>query len=207
MFFSKDRRFCTSVEQGGLGNCYFMASISAVAVYFHRIERLLISHKANKGTKLPKDGAHCVALNVDGAWDGIILDNNFPYYSNSKNLSFGRSSRNTKDAKEIWVMLLEKAFAKISGGYGQLRSGLSKEGLGLLTGAPCKTFVHQNTSPEELLKILRKGVQKAYPIVTPTIGEDDEEAKKKGFIIEEDKNGKKRIKGSKFKDLQKLRIF
>lgn len=42
---------------------------------------------------------------------------------------------NTTKSNALWVMLLEKAYAKVHGGYYNINSGLSREALRDLTGA------------------------------------------------------------------------
>ena len=37
---------------------------------------------------------------------------------------------------QIWVMLLEKAWAKVYGSYDNIHSGYNEEGLNALSGAP-----------------------------------------------------------------------
>ena len=41
---------------------------------------------------------------------------------------------------EIWVLLLEKAWAKIYGSYENIEAGYTREALYALTGAPTKVF-------------------------------------------------------------------
>lgn len=56
----------SDIYQGRLGDCYFLSSISALAEFPSRVERLLISKKENK------KGCYCVALNINGDWKEIF---------------------------------------------------------------------------------------------------------------------------------------
>ena len=54
-------------------------------------------------------------------------------------------------SKSIWLNLLEKAFAKVFGGYKYLEGGSSYEALRMLTGAPLTSFCFNDTSVQELI--------------------------------------------------------
>lgn len=62
------------------------------------------------------------------------MDDWFP--CQNKEPIFNRSSTD-----ELWVILLEKAWAKAFGGYLNIEAGLTREALRDLTGASCKTFM------------------------------------------------------------------
>ena len=49
-------------------------------------------------------------------------------------------------------MILEKAWAKIHGGYLNIAAGLTREALRDLTGACCKTFFTKKTKSDTLWK-------------------------------------------------------
>jgi hypothetical protein len=51
-------------------------------------------------------------LFIDGQWQVVIVDDYLPVKKNSENLVFAKPNGN-----EIWVLLLEKAWAKVNGGY------------------------------------------------------------------------------------------
>lgn len=63
------------------------------------------------------------------------MDDYFPCVKNNKGFrpSFTRANGN-----ELWVMILEKAWAKIHGSYSQIEAGFTRECLHDLTGAPTK---------------------------------------------------------------------
>jgi Calpain family cysteine protease len=48
----------------------------------------------------------------------------------------------------MWVMLLEKAWAKVHGGYMNIDAGLTREALHDLTGAPTKTYFPKDEKEE-----------------------------------------------------------
>ena len=117
------------ILQGGLGDCYFLAAISAIAEYPERLERLFLTKEYDP------DGVYVVAMCITGVWQDIVLDDTFPCQPYSKKPIF-----NTSKSGELWVMLLEKAWAKVHGGYMNIAAGLTREALRDLTGACAKTF-------------------------------------------------------------------
>lgn len=54
----------------------------------------------------------------------------------------------------IWSMLLEKAFAKVHGGYANCNSGFCEEGLNALTGAPCTNYTIEKKHELNLSQLL-----------------------------------------------------
>jgi hypothetical protein len=115
------------IKQGSLGNCYFLCSLASLAEYPHLIERLFDFDHCNEY------GIQSVWLNINGVWQRIILDEYFPSYFNGRNwdLAFSKT-----DQKELWVILLEKAYAKAYGSYWEIVGGDPVHALRDLTGAP-----------------------------------------------------------------------
>ena len=81
---------------------------------------------------LDKNPAHIygVRLFIDGIWKTIILDACFPVYQN------GGFCGAQPHHREIWVLLLEKAWAKNFKSYDNIHSGYNSEGLIAVSGAP-----------------------------------------------------------------------
>lgn len=125
------------IMQGALGDCYFLAAVSSIAEKPERLERLFLT-KSNDG-----NGLFAVALCLNGVWEEVILDDFAPSDWNGK-LAF-----NSSKTKELWVVLLEKAWAKVHGGYLNIEAGLTREALRDLTGASAKTYFTKK-KPEEL---------------------------------------------------------
>ena len=55
-------------------------------------------------------GAYGVWLFIDGRWKCVVVDDRFPVHNNKP--YYSRNHLN-----EIWVMLIEKAYAKVFGSY------------------------------------------------------------------------------------------
>lgn len=70
---------------------------------------------------LEKNPAHIygVRLFIDGAWKTLILDGCFPVYGN------GALCGAQPHHKEIWVLLLEKAWAKSFKSYDNIIAGFN----------------------------------------------------------------------------------
>ena len=67
-----------------------------------------------------------------------MVDDYFPFNEKKNDWAFSRSS----SEKEIWVLLLEKAWAKVNGSYQRIEGGTTGEALPALTGAPSDFFYH-----------------------------------------------------------------
>lgn len=115
------------IRQGSLGNCYFLCSLSSLAEYPQLISRLFDFDQINS------HGVHAVWLNINGAWTRYILDEYFPAYYNGQeyDLAFSKT-----DQRELWVILLEKAYAKAYRSYWEIIGGDPVHALRDLTGAP-----------------------------------------------------------------------
>jgi len=103
------------IKQGELGDCYFLSAISAIAERSDRIKKLFLTREVQKS------GCYCVALCINGVWEEVIIDDLIPC-KNPYGQMFIPAFDST-ETKEIWVMLLEKAWAKVNGGYGNITGG------------------------------------------------------------------------------------
>ena len=127
------------VRQGAIGNCYFMASISALTETPQIIAEIFRHHEVQKS------GCYEITLKLDGEWQVVVLDDYIPCSKNSRKPLFANPKGN-----ELWAMLLEKAWAKVNGGYALTVAGMASEVIECLTNFPYE--YHQiKTTEEELL--------------------------------------------------------
>ncbi|KAI1711398.1 calpain family cysteine protease domain-containing protein [Ditylenchus destructor] len=115
----------TDIEQGALGNCWFLSALAVVAERPDILEKIVITREFSHY------GVYEIRLCVDGIWQSVVLDDFFPCHQKSKTMVFAVGRNN-----QLWVSLIEKALAKMYGNYAALRAGRSYEGLSTLTGAP-----------------------------------------------------------------------
>lgn len=139
------------IKQGILGDCYLLGSIAAISKFQNRVKKIFLSRE--KESK----GCYCVGFYLNGMFQEIIIDDFFPVRPPKMKPAFNSSPK-----KEIWVMMLEKAWAKYHGGYLNIDAGLVKEALHDLTGAPSETFFIKNQNLEENWHILYKANLKKF---------------------------------------------
>lgn len=113
------------VRQGSIGNCYLMASLSALTEVPEIIAELFRQHEVQE------NGCYEVCLKIDGEWNVVILDDYFPCSKRTKKPIFATPKNN-----ELWAMLLEKAWAKVNGGYIFTVAGAAAEVIECLTNFP-----------------------------------------------------------------------
>ena len=121
---------------------------------------------------------YSIWLCIDGEWKNVILDDFFPVSKKDPNsgpsLLFSRSN-----GPELWVLLLEKAYAKINKCYQNIEAGLCEEALRDLTGAPTLTLSDFNE--EEAWEFMKSANQKKFLLVVSSQFEK-KEGKNGGLI-------------------------
>jgi calpain-15 len=95
------------IKQGYCGDCYFLSSISSLAEFPERVEDIFLTKQVNDA------GCYALRLYVNGEEQIVVVDDYFPYCAYKDEWAFSRSGSD----KEIWVLLLEKAWAKLYGSY------------------------------------------------------------------------------------------
>ena len=111
------------IIQGGLGDCYFLSAVAALCKYPELVEKLfLIKTKSNE---------HCYGCyyRINGIWKLVLVDDYLPCYG-SWGLNFSFTSTN---GNELWVVLLEKAWAKLNGCYAKVIGGEANEVFDIIT--------------------------------------------------------------------------
>ena len=111
------------INQGQIGNCYFMASIGAIAntrpSYLRKIITLFDqSNDVTEDDESSNKQSFLVRFfDEDRNVKYVAIDNKFWFYTDSIKPVYANFGNVTKNNYEIWAMVLEKAWAKVNGGY------------------------------------------------------------------------------------------
>lgn len=121
----------SNVRQGSLGDCYFCcaaASCASIPVLIRDVFSLYQDEV---------QGVYRVLLCKHGWWQTVVVDDYLP--TQSGRLCF---ARNRNQPQQLWVPLLEKAFAKVHGSFAAIRNGDAPLAMMDLTGYP---YIHLKT--------------------------------------------------------------
>ena len=157
------------VLQGSLGDCYFLSAIAALADYPYLIKEKFRTKSFNE------EGYYEMIFFIDGEWQIVFLDDYFPYDKIKKKFAFAAPNEN-----ELWAILLEKAWAKLNGGYSNIISGFFKEPIIALTGFPTKYLYHENEDEFELFDKIEKGNKEGT--IMSSSSKNDEKVIEKGIV-------------------------
>lgn len=165
------------IIQGALGNCYFMCSLSAIANAQGGPQKIKDMITANS------DGTFTVKLyrpinkrtqaelkgNIKSTTVGfeaveVVVEGDVWYNKNEDSALYARS----QDENEMWPLILEKAYAKLMGGYDEIDAGFSEEAYAVLTGTPRRSFEFSDNSGHAISMLVqaaqeKKGVTFATP--------------------------------------------
>ena len=165
------------IYRGKLTNTYFVTSISSLSNFPNLINQIFLTKEYNEKTGLIK-----MILFIDGEYQIILLDDYFPVIKGT-NIPFFLRTRNFG----IWVILLEKAWAKINGGYGNIILGWPNDIFRTFTGFSTEELIHHDNSIERLWNVISTSIQNNSLIVTHTYGNHHLEEKglknNHGYVI------------------------
>jgi calpain-15 len=153
------------IKEGSLGNGWFISALATLAEVPLLIERLFLTKTHNK------EGVYRVKLCKNGEWSIITVDDYIPCIPDSGPI-FAKTSPN-----ELWVSILEKAYAKLHGSYLTLKGGFAHEALMDLTGCPCTyydfedSFIKEMIANGSLWNRLKEAEEKGFLLSASTFGE------------------------------------
>eukprot|EP00981_Chlorochromonas_danica_P000679 scaffold146_cov171-Ochromonas_danica.AAC.28 len=123
------------IKQGALGDCWFLSALAALTEFPAMIEALFPLNQPTTTSNFQKEvGAYLVRFYKNGKQRDVLLDDYFPCYPGAGPI-YSRAH-----GPELWVLLAEKAYAKVHGSYSAIRAGWAYEAMMDLTGAPCLTY-------------------------------------------------------------------
>ena len=134
------------VRQGTLPDEAFLGALMGVCVFskYDLIENIF----ASRPEDFMKYGVYTCRFYVDGEWVEVITDTNLPCLRNHRTGDlqpvYGRSNLHN----ELWISLLEKAFAKAVGSYEAITSMKVQKALLHLTGGS----IQQSNLRDEVLR-------------------------------------------------------
>ena len=147
------------IIQGALGDCYFLSAIAALCKFPKLIEKLFYIKE--------KTEEHCygVYFNINGVWELVLVDDYVPYTGRyAKKFAFSSANGN-----ELWVVLAEKAWAKINGSYAKVGcGGLPQEVFDVITEAYSQRFDISPKSEDKIWNGLMKGQEMGYIMTAGT---------------------------------------
>ena len=154
------------VKQGFLGDCNLLAPAAAIARANPEAIRRLISKNA--------DGSYSVTLYsadtfMSGATPHTFRVTSQFYTDKSGAPVYAKQGDTGAAGPELWVMLIEKAFARARGSYGNAAGALwDREGLELLTGNTASEFDVDDGTEAELLTRLSDALKSKQAVTANT---------------------------------------
>jgi hypothetical protein len=157
------------IDQGNLGDCWFLSAMAALAEDTEKVKDIF-RHPTTEEDMLREHaaGAFRVTINKHGWWHHLVLDDLIPHTCSG--FAF---AGNAQDPTELWVALLEKAYARVHGNYNSIVSGDPVEGLADLTGYPYRNIADPKKGGDKLFHELVEYDKKGYMITMSTAGTDE----------------------------------
>ncbi|CAJ16294.1 calpain, putative; cysteine peptidase, Clan CA, family C2, putative [Trypanosoma brucei brucei TREU927] len=158
-----------NIEQGDLGDYWIMCAIASLEDDTERL-RGMFRHPVSceKTAKERAVGAYRVTLNKSGWWHSVIVDDYLPVVGNRP-----KFAQSLSDPCEVWVSILQKAYAKVHGSYVNIVAGDPLHALQDFTGYISSRYDYildpePGLEENEILERLEKYDQQGFKIILST---------------------------------------
>lgn len=153
------------VVQGMLGDCYAMSAFAAVAAQMpQKIADALKDNGDGTYTARFFDTSKTPTAQVE-----VTVDGQLP--TKAGGLQYGKGA----DRSELWVALLEKAYAQWKGGYDVVgKGGSAGEVMAALTGNPGGQLPLSPGDEKDIHELLKFSLKDGHALVAATHGEDQD---------------------------------
>jgi hypothetical protein len=164
------------IDQGALGDCYYLASIGAVAkghpeFFTAGTEKSIVKEKEDKYVvtlhlRTDRDSLERTPVEVEISKKSLTNKDGTPIYAG-------------KADGELWVILLERALAQEMGNFDNIEGGRTEHAMEMLTGKKPKKiqFGSLTGSTEDraknLLERLEVAQEQNYPVTFSSNGKDE----------------------------------
>ena len=147
------------INQGQLGDCYFLAALSSLAEFEDRVKAMFVTKEVNAA------GIYMVRMFINGNEQPVIVDDFLPVKKN------GSCAFATSKDGELWVSILEKAWAKLHGTYARTEGGLPCFAANHIMGVPSESFSHAAIeSNEEFFDMLQSADARDFTMMAASHG-------------------------------------
>lgn len=135
-----------------LGDCWFVSAVATLTLHRKFLHRVVCED--NSFEKDQYMGIFHFRFWHFGEWVDVVIDDRLPTFN--KKLVYVHSKKET----EFWSPLLEKAYAKLKGGYQNLDGGESSVAFQNFTGGITESFKLDET-PEKIINKLKTNLRKS----------------------------------------------
>ena len=153
------------IIQGSIGDCYFLSAVGSLCAYPDFFNKLFHIKQ------ISSEHVYGIYLYLNGKWKLVLVDDYFPCVSkdDTKELFFSRSFQN-----EIWVSLIEKAWAKVNGCYANIGcGGYCYEAFDVLTEAYTEHLEFKFYRKEEIWIKMEDASKKNYVMTAGIVDKDE----------------------------------
>ncbi|CAH1722864.1 unnamed protein product [Chironomus riparius] len=139
------------IKQGRLGDCWFLAAMAAVTASRAKFNRIVCKDNSFDENYA---GIFHFRFWLYGKWVEVVVDDRLPV-----NIFGQLDCLRSNEPNEFWSALLEKAYAKVFGGYKALEAGVSCDAFEDFSGGVSEIFNLSNP-PKNMFAIMQKAIKR-----------------------------------------------
>ena len=166
----EDKISIDSLSLGEIANTYFLSTLSALSQFPNLISQIFITKKINQ------ECIYQISLFIDGEFQIVYIDDFIPVLKGTSTPFFTKTN-----SFELWGLLLEKAWAKINGGYLNIVSCSLADLFRALTGFSCQTINTKEEDMSNIWNIMKDAFNNKW-VMCGTVRGDEPKAKKHGLV-------------------------